>query len=487
MIVSLVLQFFSRTVFIYCLGETYLGINGLFSNIIGVLSFAELGIGTAINFSLYKPVAENNIEKIKSYMYYYKWAYRVIALIITVLGVIIIPFLDLLVNVPNRIENIKLFYLIFLFNTVTSYLVSYKFSLVNAEQRNYIYTNINMVFSVCRILLQIFSLFIWKNYLIYLLVATAIDGIQKVFVSKYFDKMYPYLKEKDVKKLKNEEKNILIAKVKALIIHKFGEISVHQTDNIIISTFVSTGMVGLLSNYNMLINTISSCINVLFNSVTGSLGNMVAMESKDYQYLIFCRYRFLAFWLYGFSSIALSILSSPFITLWLGEAYVVDSTVINLIIINFYMIGQRICLNNIKSAAGIYEIDKYIAFLQSIVNITISILLVKVIGLKGVFVGTIIQGSLSSVIKPIITFRTLFEKSCKLYFWDSLKYIGATLFAYRICEIIVQNIIVSITVMSFIVSMVTVAIVPNIIFMMIFYNREEFKYFINIVKNLSCL
>ena len=126
MIVSLVLQFISRTVFIYCLGETYLGINGLFSNILGVLSFAELGIGTAINFSLYKPVAENNIEKIKSYMYYYKWAYRAIALIITVLGVIIIPFLDLLINVPNRIENIKLFYLIFLFNTVTHCLHSIK-------------------------------------------------------------------------------------------------------------------------------------------------------------------------------------------------------------------------------------------------------------------------------------------------------------------------------------------------------------------------
>ena len=160
MIVSLVLQFISRTVFIYCLGEAYLGINGLFSNVLGVLSFAELGIGTAINFSLYKPVAEKDIEKIKSYMHYYKWSYRIIALIIAILGIIIIPFLDLLVNLPTKIANIKLFYLVFLFNTVTSYLVSYKFSLVNAEQKNYIYTNINMFFSVTKIIMQIVALLI---------------------------------------------------------------------------------------------------------------------------------------------------------------------------------------------------------------------------------------------------------------------------------------------------------------------------------------
>ena len=182
MLVSLVLQFISRTVFIYYLGEGYLGINGLFSNILGVLSFAELGIGTAINFSLYKPVAEKDIKKIKAYMHYYKWAYRMIAGAIAVLGLMLAPFLDLLIKNPGNVGNVHIYYFIYLFNTVTSYLVSYKYSLVNAEQKNYIYTNVNLLISSSTIILQIITIVIWKNFLVYLSV-TAIFGIfQKIFI-----------------------------------------------------------------------------------------------------------------------------------------------------------------------------------------------------------------------------------------------------------------------------------------------------------------
>ena len=170
MLVSLVLQFISRTVFIYYLGEGYLGINGLFSNILGVLSFAELGIGTAINFSLYKPVAEKDIKKIKAYMHYYKWAYRMIAGAIAVLGLMLAPFLDLLIKNPGNVGNVHIYYFIYLFNTVTSYLVSYKYSLVNAEQKNYIYTNVNLLISSSTIILQIITIVIWKNFLVYLYV-----------------------------------------------------------------------------------------------------------------------------------------------------------------------------------------------------------------------------------------------------------------------------------------------------------------------------
>ena len=276
MFVSFGLQFISRTVFIYCLGEEYLGINGLFSNVLGVLSFAELGIGTAINFCLYKPVAENNIEKIKSYMWYYKWAYRTIAVIITIIGLALIPFLNVLVKDPGNVGNIVIYYLIYLFNTVTTYFVSYKYSLVNAEQKNYIYTNVNLIISISTIIIQVIALVIWKNFLIYLLVAAIFGVFQKIFICIYFNRLYPYLKEKNIEKLTKQEKSILITKIKALVIHKIGDVSVHQTDNIIVSAFVSTKMVGLLSNYNLFISTVSSCINVLFNSVTGSLGNLVA-------------------------------------------------------------------------------------------------------------------------------------------------------------------------------------------------------------------
>lgn len=482
--VSFVLQFISRTVFIYSLGEGYLGINGLFSNVLGVLSFAELGIGTAINFSLYKPVAEHDVEKIKSYMYYYKWAYRVIAFIVCVLGIVLIPFLDILVTDPGNVGNIKIYYCIYLFNTVTSYFVSYKYSLVNAEQKNYIYTNVNLIISASSIAVQIVSLIIWKNFLVYLLVAAGFGIFQKIFVSIYFDKLYPYLRDKNVEKLSKDEKNTLISKVKALVIHKIGDVSVHQTDNIIVSAFVSTKMVGLLSNYNLIISTISSCINILFNSVTGSLGNMVATETKEYQYQIFKKYRFVGFWFYGFTAIALSILMTPFITLWIGDRMVVDALTINLIVLDYYMIGQRICLNNIKSAAGVFEPDKYVALLQAVVNLITSILFAKLIGLPGVYVGTIIQGTLSSILKPILSYKLLFGKSSRYYFIDSARYGGVVLCAYVICYILRQKVLENITVINFTIMVILVGIIPNIIFAIAFHKDVEFKYLIEIAKSV---
>lgn len=483
--VSFVLQFISRTVFIYYLGEGYLGINGLFTNVLGVLSFAELGIGTAINFSLYKPVAEQNIEKIKAYMFYYKWAYRIIALIVSILGVVLIPFLDILVTDPGDVGNIAVYYCIYLFNTVTSYFVSYKYSLVNAEQKNYIYTNINLIINASTIVIQIISLIIWKNFMAYLLVAAGFGVIQKIFISVYFDKLYPYLKDKNVNKLSKDEKKTLIDKVKALIIHKIGDVSVHQTDNIIVSAFVSTKMVGLLSNYNLIISTISGCINILFNSVTGSLGNMVATETKEYQYQIFKKYRFIGFWFYGFTAIALAILMSPFITLWIGDRMVVNVATINLIVLDYYMIGQRICLNNIKSAAGVFEPDKYVALLQAVVNLIASIVLVKLIGLPGVYLGTIMQGMLSSILKPILSYKILFGRSSKYYFIDSVRYGVIVFIAYVICYCLSREILENVTVLNFIVMIGLVVIIPNAIFVLVFHKSEEFIYLVAMVKKLA--
>lgn len=483
MIASLIIQFVSRTVFIYTLGENFLGVNGLFSNILGVLSFAELGIGTAINFSLYKPVANGDKEKIKAYMHYYKWAYRIIALVVSVVGLAILPFLDVLVKDPGDIGNIRVYFLLFLFDTVTSYFVSYKFSLVNAEQKNYIYTNINLIMNFVKVSSQIIALLLFKNYLVYLSIGIGVNLIQKIFVSLYFNKLYPYLKEKDVDKLSKDEKQTLIRKIKALVVHKIGDVCVHQTDNIIVSAFVSVKMVGLLSNYNLLINTVSSCIVVLFNSVTGSLGNLIATESKKHQYDVFCTYRFIAFWFYGFTAVALLTLASPFITLWIGSSMVVDDLVITLIIINYYMIGHRVCLNNMKSAGGVFERDKFVALMQAIVNLVVSIVLVNIIGVAGVYVGTVVQGLVSTIVKPILTYKEMFGISSKYYFIDSVKYGVVVIIAGAVCMLAKYYVLPEVTLIRFIILILIVAIVPNVMFWIFFHKRKEYQHILSIVKN----
>ena len=484
MIATFVIRFISRTTFIHFLGKEYLGINGLFTSVLGVLSFAELGIGTAMNFSLYKPVAEKNIEKIKSYMHYYKWAYRAVAAVVCVLGLALLPFLDVLVKDPGNVGDIRIYYLVFLFDTVISYFVSYKFSVAYAEQKGYLFTNINTIVSLTTVLTQIAVLIVWQNYLLFLIISSVVNLLKNIFVSRYLDHLYPYLRERNVKPLPNEDKKVLIQKVKALVIHKIGEVSVHQTDNIIISAFINVSTVGLISNYNLLITTVSSCISVLFNSATGSLGNLVATESSERQYQIFRIYRFICFWFYGFTAIALFVLSTPFITLWLGEEMIVSDVVIGLILLNYYMIGHRICLNNIKTVAGIVEEDRYVALIQAVVNLVASIALVRVIGLPGVYAGTVLQGLVSTVVKPIVVYKKMFGISSKHYFVDSVKYLVAVVLGLMPCLAVRHILMQQINVFGFILNILVVAVVPNLLFLLCFFRREEFHYILNTGKRV---
>ncbi|XJV96793.1 lipopolysaccharide biosynthesis protein [Haloimpatiens lingqiaonensis] len=480
-IISLLLGFISRTIFIKILSTTYLGVNGLFINVLGVLSFAELGIGTAMNYSLYKPVAEKDIEKLKSLMDFYKIAYRVIALVVTIIGLTLLPFLKYIVKDPGNVGNISVYYLIFLFNTVTSYFVSYKFSLVNAEQKNYIFSNINTITSFVTVIMQIITLILFKNFLYYLLVAAVIGLIQKIFINRYLNKKYPYLLDKNTKKITKEELKPIKTNVIALIWHKIGEISIYQTDNIVISTFINVTTVGIISNYNLLITSVSTFITIIFNSAIASLGNLMATEDVSKQYNTFKVYRFAAFWLYGFSSIAFYILLSPFITLWIGSEMIISDFTVLLIMINYYMVGHRICINNIKSAGGIFDQDKYVALLQGVVNLVVSIIMVKLIGLPGVYIGTIMSGILATVIKPIIVYKYAFQKDVRYYFIDGLKFASAVTFSLVICWIIKYNIIKNVTMFNFIVMMVVVTLVPNFLFLLFFRKNDEFIYIKNII------
>ena len=481
---NLVLGFISRTVFIYTLGVTFLGVNGLYTNILGVLSLAELGIGTAMNYSLYKPVAIGDLEKIKSLMNLYKRAYRVIALFVSVMGLLLAPFLKYIIKDPGNItiDELTIFYLIFLFNTVSTYFVAYKYSLVNAEQKNYIQSNIRAITTLITVTVQIIILVVFKDFLMYLLTGAIIGLTQKIGVNIYLNRLYPYLLDKNVIDLTQEEKAPIKKNIIALIYSKIGEISIYQTDNIIISSFINITTVGLVSNYNLLITSISGFINITFSSVVSGFGNLIATENKEKQYFLFKAYRFLAFWMYGFASIAFLYLLTPFILLWIGKDMIVDSTVIYLILINYYIVGHAIVVNNIKNAAGIFVAVKYISIVQAIVNLVVSIAMVKLIGLEGVFIGTICATLVSTFTVPVIVYRSVFNKSPLEYYKDSIFYLLAMGVAITSLELIKREIFVENTIISFITMMFFVTVIPNIVFYIFFKNREEYHYILKLIK-----
>ena len=484
-IATTILKFVCRWAFIHTFGITFLGINGLYTSILGVLSLTELGIGTAMNYSLYKPVAERNTEKIKSLMVYYKKAYRYVALVITVLGVALIPFLPKLIKGADGVDHLVLYYVLFLFNTVSSYFVSYKYSLAGADQRNYVVNNINTMATIIMNILQIIALFVFRSFLVYLIIQIVSLLFSKVYASVYLDKMYPYLKDKDVQPLDEKSKKRLLSDVRALIVHKLGDVAVNQTDAIIISAAISVAVTGLISNYSLVISTVESVLAILFGSIIGSLGNLCATTSKQKQLDVFKIYDFASFWLFGFASIAYAVLLQSFNVLMWGPEYVVDYKVVLLIYINHYIVGQRIPLSNMKTASGVFQEDKFLPIIQAIVNLVVSIALVKTIGLIGIYIGTLVSGIVPSIIRPIVVYRKMFDQSVEEYFkryachFAVIALLG--IITYYICKPIL-----SVTSWPrFIAAVFITAILPNVAIFLLYRKSQELSYVLNTIKRLT--
>lgn len=469
-------SFVARTVFIYILGTAYLGVNGLFTNILGMLSLAELGVGAAISFSLYKPLAERNTQTIQAIINFYRNAYRIIALIVAIVGLSILPFLKYIVRGVNEVEHINLIYCIFLFNSVTSYLITYKTTLLSADQRNYLITNINTVVKAITMILQIIYLVIFRNYIGYLLIDATVQLISKLYLNYFTDKRYPFIKGRNRSKLSKEEKAIIFTKIRALILHKIGEVSVYQTDNIITSTFINTAVVGLVSNFTMLINMVNTFVVAFFNSATAGFGNLIVTETVNKQLKMTKRYDFLSFVFFGWTGICLYILLGPFVTLWIGKDRVIDNLTIALLCINYYLTGMRVGLTNIKSAAGIYEQDRWVAICQAIANVIFSIILVQYMGLAGVYVGTLLSSMIPNISRPYIVYKYMFKRSCIPYLVEYCKrFVG--LIICVICIKVIGCLFSDVnTYIHFFLLLLCCIFFPLIFIIIVYRTADEFKY-----------
>ena len=274
---TLVLGFVSRTVFIHILSSEYLGLNSLFTNILTILSFAELGIGNAIDFSMYKPIADNNQDKLKKLVNFYKKTYTTIGLIILIVGILLIPFLNMIItDAPNLKESIYVIYLFFLADTAISYFFSYKTSIISADQKNYIIIVYTHIFKVIQVIVQLVILYFTKNYLLYLGIQVATTFLTNFYLAKKAEKMYPFVKKLGKETITLKEKKGIFTNVKALFIYKFGSVILNGTDSIIISKMLGLVTLGLYSNYQLLLNAIIQLLNQLFNSFTSSIGNLIA-------------------------------------------------------------------------------------------------------------------------------------------------------------------------------------------------------------------
>lgn len=338
---GVIISFVSRVFFIKYLGSECLGIDGLFTNILTILSLAELGVGSAMTFSLYKPIAEENKEKIKSLMNLYKISYRVIGIIVIVLGICMLPFYrNLMDEVPN-INNLNLIFMLFVLNTAISYFYAYKKSLIICNQKKFITTIIKYMAYFFMNVMQIIILAVTKNYILFLTCQIIFTLIENICNSIVADKIYPYLKEKNIEKLNIEEKKKIKNNVVAMLFHKIGSVVVNSTDNIIISKYIGLAAVGLYSNYYMITNALVIITNQIFDAIVASIGNLGTTKDTSKMNEVFYRVFFLNFLVFGMLSATMAVVINDFITIWVGEKYLFDVCTTYVIIISFYLRGMR--------------------------------------------------------------------------------------------------------------------------------------------------
>lgn len=477
-LLNIAMSFAMRTVLINILGTRYSGINGLFTNIMMVFSLADLGVGTAIIYSMYKPIAEHNVPMIQSLMRMYGTAYRTIGFAIIALGLALTPFLDKFVlygagevAIP---EDLRVIFLLFVANTASTYFFAYKGTLITAHQKNYIVTNIVFGTSILCYGAQILILVLTEQYILTQVVQVATNVIQNIIIMKIADKMFPYIKGNRGKKLKSSERQKIYKNMGSLIFYRMGQVIINGTDSIVISSLISISVEGLNANYVLLTTTVKNLLLQIFRAITASIGNFTAVETLKRKYKMYNIVYFGNFWMFGFSSVCFYVLLNPFIELWIGKDMLLSDSAVSLIVLNFYMIGMRNVTTTFRDTMGIFKEGRFIPLLAAVVNIGVSVWLAPMLGIEGVFIGTIVSTVTTLFwMEPIVLFKYGFKRKATPYFTRYLLYFLATVAAAYLTRL-ASCIFTELNVFTFLGMTLICMILPNLIFVLCFARSKEF-------------
>jgi len=467
----------SRTVFIKVLGSEYLGLSGLLGNVLGFLSITEIGIASAIGFSLYKPLAENDYKSVSALMSLYRKAYTIIGIIVSVSGIGLFFALDFFVAPEQQPHGTGFAYFAFLLNIVAGYFLSYKTTLISSDNQSFRLVPISVSISIVQTIVQIVVLLTLKNYVIYLAVQIFCTVLTMFLQNRYITKRYKDVDFYSKEKLKPEQKTEIKRNIGGLVIAKIGDYLVNSTDNLIITKLVSLAATGIYSNYLMIRNMVNGYIATVFASVTAGMGNVVAVESDEVKKKSFDVMMFSAYFIYSFEAVCFLCLFNPFIgELWIGNEFTFNMFTVSIIVINNFLTGLRIPLITMKSAAGTYMEDSWIPFAFAGVNLVVSIVLAKHMGVAGVFLGTIIGSLLTADwYRPIIIYHKVFHTSVKEYYKNYIKYILLGFanmgIAYGLCMLINTPIVI----VNFVIKAIIAVVIPLGINTLLFYKTEEFQ------------
>lgn len=481
------ITFLMRTIMIYFMGVQYLGLNSLFTSILQVLNLAELGVGNAMVYSMYKPIAEDDRDKICALMRLYKIYYRVIGCIIAVAGVILLPFIPELIHgkVPSDI-NVYYIYLLHLGATVLSYwLFAYKNCLFSAHQRNDIVSKVNIIVNTIQYIIQIIIICFFKNYYGYLFITLMTQAVTNVAISIVATKKYPNYRAEG--KLEKKEVKTINQRIKDLFTAKVGAVIVNSADTIVVSAFLGLTALAIYQNYFLILTSIAGFITIIFGSCMAGIGNSIVTETKEKNYFDLRKLTFIISWILCFCTSCLLCLYQTFMKIWVGEKYLLDFSVVICLCIYFFVYELTYMLCTYKDAAGIWHEDRWRPFVTAVCNLIMNVILVQFWGIYGVILSTVLSMVIIGI--PWLLhnlFTVLFEEKYLYSYIKQVLVFSAQIviicaLTYFVCNMIHPN--SNILTMAY--RAIICCIIPNALFGVLNFKQEEFRFALGIVKKIA--
>lgn len=485
---NIVLNFVFRMVFVHFLSVAYLGLNGLFSQILQILSLADLGIGTAIVYHMYRPIKFNDVKAVASYMNFYKIVYRVIFAIVLVLGLALMPLIPFLIKdqseVPSDI-NLYLIYFLFMFQSASSYLYSYKQSIWAADQKTYLTSCSNIVSNVLKWGSQIVVVMVWKNYTAALGASIALQIAYNFAISLAITRQYRFVfRFKD--KISKDEQRAIFKDTGALFLHRLGEVLAFSIDTLVITKLIGLEYEGVYSNYAMIITAILGLLGQLFGTFTSTIGNYNIDADDGQKRTLYFRIYYVALWASAFCTICLFVLFNPFFeTVWFRNqtGLTFATPIVLALCAQFFIRAAKSHNGSFNNSIALFRKDRLRPIIEGLINLGLSILLAWKIGLIGIIVASIVSSLVTVWWREPYLLHKYYLK-CKqwrywiYYFATAAMTVGVGWATYAICGLIPD------TFGGFVARVAICATLPNAVFALATFWMPEFKFFMGMIKRV---
>ena len=488
-VVSIVLAFTVRTVFIRHLGNNYLGINGLFSNVLSLLSFAELGFGTAIIYALYKPISIDDHRQISALLNFYSVVYRSVGFFILFVSLCLTPFLDKIIGdtsqIPKDLPPLQVIFLMYSFNSALGYFFNYKRSLITASQNGKVDSINQLIFSIIKYFLQIFLIIQYKSFVLYLSIQIFCTLSENISISIVADRMFPFIREYKKERLTKDTIRGILKNVYAMLCHKIGSVIVSGTDNILITMYVGLNATGVYSNYILITTTTTNFIQHLITPITSSVGNLIATESPDKSYYLFKKVLFANSYIAISCSACLIILSNSVIKILWEEKSLLPFTTVIILMLNFYMNCTRKTCQIFIDTTGLFWQIRWKSICEGVLNLVFSLYYIKArnMGIAGVILGTITSNTLTNIWwEPFVVYRYYFKRPLMDYFFEYIKYFLVFAASVSISYVITKRFDDTVIMIS--VKLFITVIIVNILLYILNFRTDNFTYFFNMAKRI---